>query len=42
MGVGNIFTITGHMNCGISLAGRKINFILNLYLYLPKENKDFA
>jgi len=27
-GVGNPFTIMGRMNCGISLAGRKNNFIL--------------
>jgi len=24
-GIGNIFTITGRMNCALSLAGRKIN-----------------
>jgi len=24
-GMGNLFTIAGHMNCGISLAGRKFN-----------------
>jgi len=24
-GVGNLFTITGRMNCALSLAGRKIN-----------------
>jgi len=24
-GMGNLFTIAGHVNCGISLAGRKIN-----------------
>jgi len=24
-GMGNLFTIAGHINCGISLAGRKIN-----------------
>ena len=44
-GMGNLFTIAGHINCGISLAGRTINFncILKFCLYLPnlqKENTD--
>jgi len=28
-GVGNLFVITGRMNCTLSLAGRKINLILS-------------
>jgi len=32
--VGDLFTVTGHMNCGISLAGR------NFYIYLPKGSKE--
>ena len=41
MGVGTLFTITGRMNCSLSLAGRKINFILKFYLYLTMRKSDF-
>ena len=32
--MGDLFTVTGHVNCGISLAGR------NFYMYLPKGSKE--
>jgi len=36
--MGNLFAIMGHMNCGISLAGCKINeFIFKFNLYLPRK-----
>jgi len=37
--MGNLFTITGRLNFGMSLAGRK-NFILKFCLYLPKNRKE--
>jgi len=41
-GVENLFTITGRMNCGILLAGSKINyFILKFYLYPTMSKSDF-
>ena len=40
-GMWNLFANTAHMNCGMSLAGRNlIDFVLKLYLYLPKERKE--
>jgi len=33
-GMGNLITIAGRMNCALSLACHKINFILKFYLYL--------
>jgi len=33
-GLGNLFAITGRMICALSLARRKSNFILEVYLYL--------
>ena len=50
-GVGNLLTITGHMNCALSLAGCKFNWFCPEHLYnspgnyakeLFKPSKDFA
>jgi len=41
LGVGNLFIITGCINCGLSLAGHKINFILKFYLYVTMRKRDF-
>jgi len=42
--VRNVFTITGRMNCALSLAGRikSIDFIFKLYLYLTVKKSDFS
>jgi len=34
-----IIIITGRMNIALSLAGRKINFILKLFLYLMYKDE---
>jgi len=41
-GMGNLFTITGHMNCGIMLTNRKNSLILFLnftFIFLRKIGK---
>jgi len=36
--MGNLLPVTGRMNCSLSLAGRKLNFILKFYLFLTMRS----